>query len=109
MSKADEMFKDLGMIKTLNNDDIEIYRLKDDYKDYSIHFDKRLKSFHYSCSMFIFNDQATWETMKKNNEFRNDFDKHCSKYGYWGSFSNDIGMELLQAINQKCKELGWIE
>lgn len=105
MSKADEMFKELGMLKTLDNDDIVIYRLKDDYRDYSIHFDKKLKRFHYTCSHSIFNDQATWEAMNKNNEFRDDFDKYCSKYGYWGSFPNDIGMELLQAINEKCKEL----
>ena len=106
---ADEMLKKLGYDKTLNNEDTEIYRLKDNYRDYSIYFDKKLKRFNYNCLMFIFKDQATWEAMKKNNEFRNDFDKHCSKFGYWGSFPNNIDMELLQAINEKVKELGWNE
>lgn len=107
MSKADKMFNELGMIEILNNDDIEIYRLRDDYKDYSIHFNKDLKSFYYHCSMFLFKDQKTWEEMKANNEFRDDFDKHCATYGHWTPCCHSIGIELLKAINEKVKELGW--
>ncbi len=109
MSKADKMFKELGMRRTLNNEDTEIYRFKDDYYDFSVFFDKKLRRFHYSCSAFVFEDRDAWEEMNKNKQFRDDFDKHCSRYGYWGSFPEYIDMPLLQAINEKCKELGWNE
>lgn len=102
---ADELFNKLGMIKILDNDDTVIYRLKDDYKDNVVTFDKKLKTINYQCAIFIFENQATWEEMNKTHKFRDDFDKHCSKYGYWGSFPNEIGMKLLQTINKKVEEL----
>ena len=108
MSKADEIFKELGYIKIVCNGLSELYQYKNDYFDFCIIFDKKLKRFHYRCSAFVFSDRDTWEDMKANNQFRNDFDKHCSRYGYWGEFPEYIDMKLLQAINAKVKELGWL-
>ena len=108
MSKADEMLNKLGLRRNLDNEDTLIYRYKDDYWDRILHFDKKMKRFNYRTDIFIAKDEETWREMVKNNEFRNDFDKHCSRYGYWGNLSYDIDMELLQAINEKVKELGWI-
>lgn len=109
MSKADEMFKELGYIKIVCNALTEVYQYKNDYFDFCIIFDNKLKNFHYRCSAFVFSDRDAWEEMNKNNKFRNDFDKHCSRYGYWGEFPENIDMKLLQAINKKVKELGWLD
>ena len=48
-------------------------------------------------------------TMLKNNEFRNDFDKHCAFYGHWEMFYHYTSVNLHRIITIKMKELKWIE
>lgn len=81
MSKADTMFEELGYKKEEENDKYVLYLSeKSLWRQRKIRFWKDEK--------VIFNDLL-------------EDDKVVS--------SVQIGIEELQAINQKCKELGWIE
>ena len=78
MSKADEMFKELGYIKDINVDYGLIRYNKDD-----------------KCFIRFMMDTEEIETNKISSD---------------GSvWILDINMSLLQAINEKVKELGWNE
>lgn len=70
MSKADEMFKELGFKK-----DEGLYEIQYTTRDNQITFDKR------NNTIVIYS---------------NDYD-------------DKINMQELQAINEKCKELGWLD
>ena len=73
MSKADEMFEELGYIKESDY----YYRSKEDaVKHKQIRFMRQTKEFIVESKL---------------------------------RFSYEVTMPELQAINQKCKELGWIE
>lgn len=74
MSKADEMFKELGYVKI--RDDERFIKYKKKYKNDNIVMDKETK------------------------DFIKNFDSE-----YWKA----VTMQELQAINEKCRELGWIE
>lgn len=105
MSKADEMFNRLDYFKYLDNDNTIIYKLEKGTFRTIISFDIKNKTFHATCSVFVPKDSETWSTM----EFKNDWDKYCSTQGHWESIFYDISMQELQAINEKCKELRWLE
>lgn len=78
MSKADEMFEELGYIKDINVDYGLIRYNKDD-----------------KCFIRFMMDTEEIETNKISSD---------------GSvWILDINMNLLQAINEKVKELGWNE
>lgn len=102
---ADEMFEDLGYKIILNNDEKLIYSKQREFFKMSIEFDKRdfKKTFSAIDSQWIANDSASWVAQ----DFKNEWDKYCSAQGYWSSMWHEYTMEELQAINKKCKELGW--
>ena len=103
---ADEMFEELGYRIYLNNDDTLIYKKQSDFFRISITFDKRefKKTFNAVESSWIAKNSEVWVTQK----FRDEFDKYCSANGHWSMIWHDYSMPELQAINKKCKELGWI-
>lgn len=107
MNKADEMLKDLGYTKYLDNEETLIYKHKSDFFEVSLHFDKRdfKKTFYAVEGRWVANDSAKWVTQ----EFKNDFDKYCAANGYWSSIWHEFSMQELQAINKKCEELGWLD
>ena len=106
MSEADEMFEELGYRIYLNNDDTLIYKKQSDFFRISITFDKRefKKTFNAVESSWIAKNSEVWVTQK----FRDEFDKYCSANGHWSMIWHEYSMSELQAINKKCKELGWI-
>ena len=106
MSEADKMFEELGYRIKLNNDETLIYSKKSDFFKVSITFDKRefAKTFSGTEKQWIAKNSAVWTIQK----FKNDFDKYSSANGHWGSIWHDFTMQELKAINQKCKELGWL-
>lgn len=110
MSKADEMlWKEYGLNKIIDNEDTIRYLFKNDYREISIEFRKKIKDYSISSSSWISKDSETWTTMLKNNEFRDEFDKHCARYGHWQSdFLYYVSPELHKIINLKMQELGWI-
>lgn len=81
MSKADEMFEKLEFKKILD-DDIEVV-----YK-----FDKRLMGDR--CIQHIMFSRVS----KIIFSYGIDVEQNCG-----------IGLKELQAINEKCKELGWLD
>lgn len=105
MSKADEMFKKLGFYKYIDNDITVLY--KKDVGSYkaSISFDKKIEKFSGHCSMFVPNDYKNWITQK----FKKDWERYCSTQGHWESVYYEFGIEELQAINEKVKELRWLD
>ena len=81
MSKADEMFEELEFEKKLDTDTDILYRYKKRLMgDICIH-----NILFSKVSKLIFS-------------YSIDIDETCG-----------IGMKELQAINEKCKELGWLE
>ena len=82
MSKADEMFEKLGYIK------IKEHKFEEPYNE-------------EVTELILYRD----EVKRTEIEFWNDktISKSC---GFDMSY---ITMQELQAINEKCKELGWIE
>ena len=80
MSKADEMFKKLGYIKRNNLDESYIEFVRYEAKEcYSISFCKG----KVMCALYV--------------------------NGILFSRGLAIDMQELQAINEKCKELGWLD
>ena len=105
MSKADEMFEELGYRIYLNDKDTLIYKHQSDFFKTSITFDKRdfKKTFEAVDSHWVANNSEQWVTQ----EFRDEFDKYCAANGYWSMIWHEYSMQELQAINLKVKELGW--
>lgn len=106
MSEADKMFEELGYRITLNNDKTIKYNKQSDYFKYVINFDKRefAKTFEAMESIWVANDSNKWATQK----FKSEWEKYCSANGYWSNMWHSFTMQELQAINQKCEELGWL-
>lgn len=107
MSKADEMLNDIGYIKYLDNKDTLIYKYERETFRISLTFDKRAfkKTFYAVEGLWVPNNKDAWYTQ----EFKNEWDKYCSAKGYWSSIWHEFTMQELQAINEKCKELGWLD
>jgi hypothetical protein len=103
---ADEMLKELGYIKYLDNEDTLIYKIDSETFRISLHFDKRdFKHTFYAVEGFWVAHNEGWYVQK----FKNEWDKYCSAQGYWSSIWHEFSMQELQAINKKVKELGWNE
>ena len=80
MSKADEMFEELGYKLTSKTDEYIIYEKEDNNTyPYKIELCFNLKSKSVIKSCKLYNDRC------------------------W------LSMQELQAINEKCKELGWLD
>ena len=110
MSEADKLFKkEYGLDKIIDDEDTIRYLYKDDFKQLSIDFRVKLHDYHISEMIWIPKDSETWNTMLKNNKFRNNFDKHCAAYGHWEMFYHYTSVNLHRIINIKMKELGWTE
>lgn len=106
MSKADKMLNDLGYIKYSEDEDKIIYKYDKETFRVSLTFDKRSfkETFYATEGLWIANDDK-WYTQK----FKNKWDKYNSSQGYWSNIWHEFDMQELQAIIEKCKELGWIE
>lgn len=87
MSKADTMFEELGYKK---EESFNLISFDKEFNDKYRGFNKNKKTFKclYTITFDIDN-----KTFYKGSNCRH----------------NTITMQELQAINQKCKELGWIE
>lgn len=92
MSKADEMFKKLGYRKNIPELEGHLAERKENDKDYD-----ELGMVEYID--FIKNDTTiTFNIWYREVEFY--YENKTEEY--------DLRLEELQAINEKCKELGWI-
>lgn len=74
------------------------YRKGDRHNNICAEFDLELKHIHITESMFIRNDTHMLEP-------QNDFVSHSSKYGYTQQMCPVLGIEDLDFINKKVKEL----
>lgn len=82
-----------------------IYRHQDDYRDYSIVFNKELKTYLYDFADFIDHNDNDFVPMSERPEST----KHSAKYGYWASSANqEIPMALHKFVNEILDELGWL-
>ena len=106
LSKADNMLNDIGYEKYLENDDTLIYKYERETFRVSLTFDKRdfKRTFHAVEGLWVANDKD-WYIQK----FKNEWDKYCSARGYWSSIWHEFSIKELQAINEKVKELGWLD
>lgn len=106
MSKADEMLNSIGYIKYLDNKDTLIYKYERETFRISLMFDKRpfKKTFYAIEALWVPNSEV-WYTQ----EFKNEFDKYCSANGYWSNIWHEFAIQELQAINEKVKEIGWLD
>lgn len=106
MSEADKMLDELGYRKYSEDEDKIIYKYDGETFRISLRFDKRSfkKTFDATEGLWVANDDA-WYTKK----FKNEWDKYNASQGYWSNIWHEFDMQELQAINLKCKELGWIE
>ncbi len=105
--KAKDMFLAKEFQCIIDNDEEIKYLFKSDCEEIHIEFRKWNRDYCITSTRWTPKDSGTWTTMLANNEFRNEFDKHCAKYGHWQleSFTY-VNMDLLQAINQQMKEIG---
>ena len=105
MSAADEMFKEVGYIKYLDNEDTLIYKYDRETFRVSLHFGKRdfKHTFHAIEGLWVAHNEG-WHTQ----ECKSEWEKYCSAQGYWSNIWHEFTIQELQAINKKCKELGWI-
>lgn len=110
MSKADEMFlKEYGLNKIIDDEDEARYLFKNDYRQISIVFRKKIKDYSISSTSWISKDSKIWATMLEKNVFRDEFDKHCARYGHWQSdYLYFVSPELHNIISLKMQELGWL-
>lgn len=75
------------------------YRKGDRYNNICLEFDLELKHIYITESMFIRNDTPILEP-------QNDFiAAHSAKYGYTQQMCPTLGMDDLEFINKKTKEL----
>jgi len=109
MNKAINMFMKMGLYLKVNTDYDLLYKKETKYERLSVFFNKDKKLFYVSQALFIPDDMPHWEAQIAKGE-ESDWILNSCKYGYWTStFSYEIDMELLQAIYQQCRELGWIK
>lgn len=101
------MFERLGYWKYLDNEETLLFKGDSETIQRSISFDKRdfAKTFQGHDGLWVAHDYATWVTQ----EFKNDFDKYCSANGYWSWKWHEFTVDELRAINEKVKELGWLD
>lgn len=101
---ADRLFSELGYHKYIENEDTILYK-KDGHSTYksSISFNLKLGTFEGSLHIFV-PKKENWE----ETTFGNEWLKYCSAQGHWTKLEKRFDMQELLAINQKCKELGWI-
>lgn len=105
---AKEMFEELGYELYLQEEETLIYRCKKDYVDNSVTFHLGTtfpKTYDVSYVDWWNNDLGSLVPM---NEREDEWLKHSCKYGHWQKVDRGINIELHKAINQQCKELGWI-
>lgn len=108
MNKAINMFMKMGLYMKVNTDDDLLYKKETHYERLSVFFHKDRKTFYVSQEYFIPDDMPHWEVQIAKGE-ESDWILNSCKYGYWScNLSYEIDMKLLQAINQQCKELGWL-
>ena len=74
------------------------YRKGDRNDNICVQFDLELKHIYIIESMFIRNDTPMLEP-------QNEFISHSAKYGYTQQMCPTLGMDDLEFINQKVKEL----
>ena len=105
MSEADKMLEELGYKKYSEDEDKIIYKYDRETFRVSLTFDKRSfkKTFYATEGLWVANND-TWYTQ----EFKSEWDKYNASQGYWSNIWHEFDMKELQAINMKCKELGWI-
>lgn len=94
----------MDFIKISEDSRAVTYGYKTDYEDFSIHFDKEMKSVDIWYQQWVFNDEPSlipqWEKETDN------FIKHSAKYGRWQSQTLvTISAKDIEWINEKCKEL----
>lgn len=109
MEKAIKMFRQLGLYIKTNTENDLLYTKETKYEKLSVFFHKDRKLFYVLKQNFIPKDIAHWEAQIKKGE-ESDWVLNSCKYGYWQvNFCYEIDMELLKAINQQCRALGWFE
>lgn len=74
------------------------YRKGDSHNNICIDFDFKLKHIHITENMFIRNDTPMLEP-------QSDWIAHSATYGYTQQMCPTLGMDDLEFINQKVKEL----
>ena len=108
MSKAIDMFKQLGLYVKTNTENDLLYKKETMYEELSVFFHKDRKLFYVSKYIFVPKNAEHWQAQIVKGEESN-WILHSCKYGHWEQyFCYEIDMELLKAINQQCRELGWI-
>ena len=108
MNKAIDMFKQLGLYVKTNTEDDLLYKKETMYDSLSVFFHKDRKLFYVIKYTFVPKSAEHWQEQIVKRE-ESDWILHSCRYGHWEQdFCYEIDMELLKAINQQCKELGWI-
>ena len=105
MSEAYKTLEELGYKKYSEDEDKIIYKYDRETFRVSLTFDKRSfkKAFYATEGLWVANND-TWYTQ----EFKSEWDKYNASQGYWSNIWHEFDMKELQAINIKCKELGWL-
>ena len=81
------------------SDSCVVYKQRDEGMELSMIFNKDIKTVDISLMMFIRNDEPMLEPMK------NDFIRHSTKYGHWQQIFPTLGVEDIEFLYKKTKEL----
>lgn len=93
-SKADKMFENIEGFKLVyhyENDEYILYKLVPDY--------------YYEDYVYHLKGQYLDIIFDKDNHFLNITQENCDNYK---TITAIINMNVYKAINEKCKELGWL-
>lgn len=76
-----------------------VYKQRDEGMELSMIFNKDIKTVDISLMIFVRNDEPMLEPMK------NVFIRHSAKYGHWQQIFPTLGVEDIEFLYKKTKEL----
>ena len=95
MSKADKMFEN-----------IDGYKLVRHYEDDDLISYKLVQNYYYEDYIYHLKGEYLDIIFDKKHHFLNVTQEDCSNYR---TITAIINMNIYKAINEKCKELGWLD
>lgn len=78
-----------------------VYKQRDEGMELSMIFNKDMKTVDISLLMFIRNDEPMLEPM----DMESDWIRHSAKYGHWQQIFPTLGVEDVEFLYKKTKEL----
>lgn len=83
------------------SDSCVVYKQKDEGMEFSMCFNKDMKTVDINLLLFVRNDEPMLEPM----DMESDWIRHSAKYGHWQQIFPTLGVEDIEFLYKKTKEL----